>query len=709
MVHLQPAVDPDIQTTVADVIKAIIAISANSNDQGVIGPNALSRSLVSGPVVSKLVSNMIRNTESGSNASLTTGVSIIIELIRKNNSDYDLTPILALAFNNQPPSSRDPIYLGTMLRIFANAIADFQALLLSPKNVRMIKTSGYGEIESLGFERFRICELYAELLHCSNMGLLNDPRGEAVVKDRDEERERLRLIAKKNDLASDTKSLAPTRTESESDTGTISSPFRRESSVGSQTLAVDPSEEVSEAFATEKDRPRTPTDASVALEHRRRSSSEEWRHRPEERRGSRGSFDEESRPYMPNVQIHGVDHHPDTQEDEMKIMADIGPQTHPVLKPETAKADVASYANDIAVSSRTPTPPHDTTNLSPSIPHDISNATSDSILPSSTEPDLNIDLDHIVRSQHSIPSSEEDLSAHRGPVPHSDLSDTVSISSTISSRDNSSETFEPVIGDYLKMQFMNQHVISTILELFFKFPWNNFLHNVVYDVVQQVFNGPMDRGYNRVLAIDVFAQGNLCERIVAGQKASDEHTTGDGVRLGYMGHLTLIAEEVVKFVERYPPQSISPLITEKVTAPEWIEYVETTLAATRARDSAVLGGERPRIPQQQQQASSGMTWEMNERSYDMEDDDEELQRQMGQFAISEDGDVSADQFAKYITQQISNEAPISSDEDEDDEEMSEWMHERGDFLERPILGISPPQGQALSPALERTTLDDDEK
>jgi SIT4-associating protein SAP185/190 len=30
-----------------------------------------------------------------------------------------------------------------------------------------------GEIRPLTLERFRICELYAELLHCSNMGLLN--------------------------------------------------------------------------------------------------------------------------------------------------------------------------------------------------------------------------------------------------------------------------------------------------------------------------------------------------------------------------------------------------------------------------------------------------------------------------------------------------------------------------------------------------------
>ena len=159
LVQLTPQVDPDVQTTIADVIKAIIAISANAQDQGVIGPNALSRALVSESKIRQLVQNMVVETDNGTNASLTTGVSIVIELIRKNNSDYDITPIIALAYNNQPPTSRDPIYLGVMLRIFADEIGEFQRVLASPSNVRKIKTAGYDEIESLGFERFRICYL----------------------------------------------------------------------------------------------------------------------------------------------------------------------------------------------------------------------------------------------------------------------------------------------------------------------------------------------------------------------------------------------------------------------------------------------------------------------------------------------------------------------------------------------------------------------
>lgn len=74
-----------IQGTAADVLKAIIAISANSSDVGVIGPNALSRDLVSEAAISRLLDYMLDPNAPHSTTSLTNGVSLIIELIRKNN------------------------------------------------------------------------------------------------------------------------------------------------------------------------------------------------------------------------------------------------------------------------------------------------------------------------------------------------------------------------------------------------------------------------------------------------------------------------------------------------------------------------------------------------------------------------------------------------------------------------------------------------
>ncbi|KAI9881846.1 MAG: hypothetical protein M1823_006442, partial [Watsoniomyces obsoletus] len=152
---------------------------------------------------------------------------------------------------------------------------------------------------------------------------------------------------------------------------------------------------------------------------------------------------------------------------------------------------------------------------------------------------------------------------------------------------------KPVVGDYLKIMFVENKVVPTILNFFFRFPWNNFLHNVVYDVVQQVFNGPMDRGYNKFLAFDLFETGRITEQIIGGQRRSDDAQQTKNMRLGYMGHLTLVAEEVVKFGERQPREVLSPPVQDSIYGSDWEQYVTRTLAETRDRDNAILGGFRP--------------------------------------------------------------------------------------------------------------------
>lgn len=103
----------------------------------------------------------------------------------------------------------------------------------------------------------------------------------------------------------------------------------------------------------------------------------------------------------------------------------------------------------------------------------------------------------------------------------------------------------------------------------------------------------MERGYNRSVAINLFETGSITEQIIEGQRRSDEAQQQKNMRLGYMGHLTLVAEEVVKFSERHPAELLSPEVMDKVLERSWIDYVEQTLSETRERDNAILGGVRP--------------------------------------------------------------------------------------------------------------------
>jgi len=88
--------------------------------------------------------------------------------------------------------------------MFAKHVPDFMDLILSSKHTvtdgpgtklverGQLKSAWGNKIEPLGFDRFKTCELMAELLHCSNMGLLNERGSEEYVRKRDLERERLR-------------------------------------------------------------------------------------------------------------------------------------------------------------------------------------------------------------------------------------------------------------------------------------------------------------------------------------------------------------------------------------------------------------------------------------------------------------------------------------------------------------------------------------
>lgn len=194
---LSPDHPGSVQTSAGDFLKAIITISANAtpNDQSCIGPNSLTRQLVSPESVQQLINAMLK----GGNP-LTVGVGIVIEVIRKNNSDYDPEHF---GRGDSMPTPYDPIYLGSLLRLFAQHIPNFMTLIQSSQHAvhdgNQLKTvdrgrlsSAWGaKIEPLGFDRFKTCELMAELLHCSNMGLLNEPGSEEFILHRNAERDRL--------------------------------------------------------------------------------------------------------------------------------------------------------------------------------------------------------------------------------------------------------------------------------------------------------------------------------------------------------------------------------------------------------------------------------------------------------------------------------------------------------------------------------------
>jgi SIT4-associating protein SAP185/190 len=548
---------------------------------------------------------------------LTVGVGIVIEVIRKNNSDYDPEN----GHNpDAPPTNHDPIYLGTLLRMFAKHVPDFMELILSSKHTvtdgektkvteRGKLSSAWGtEIEPLGFDRFKTCELMAELLHCSNMGLLNERGGEEFIRQRDAERDRLRAAG----------AFAPHKEEDESavDISEESTGYAN----GNASLIGTSTEELRVANSSEEDGfekvtapeknedsmtgedPATFDDAFTEIQDRSKAelgdNLVDAPQSPKIRTNVEKMDDETEIPSLRTQSSHPLS--PTTASLVEKVRR-VSLEDTTMTSPPNETEDVSEVASPShGLKAGHPSPP----GLSPR-PEDtpaplFSNSSDPTRTPTAQSPE----------SAMSPASSREDILETSEVKPEGDSS--VNMDQNASVGDSNIETDidgKPVVGDYLKIMFVEHRVVPTILvcpssilriclltilqSFFFRFPWNNFLHNVVYDVVQQVFNGPMERGYNRSVAINLFESGSITEQIVEGQRRSDEAQQKKNMRLGYMGHLTLVAEEVVKFSERHPAELLSQTVMDKVLEKSWIDYVEQTLSETRERDNAILGGVRP--------------------------------------------------------------------------------------------------------------------
>ncbi|KAL9946158.1 hypothetical protein ACHAP6_004451 [Verticillium nonalfalfae] len=664
-----------VQTAAGDFIKAIITISANAsqNDQQCIGPNELTRQLVSHQCVEQLIKYML----SGGNP-LTVGVGIVIEVIRKNNSDYD--PDVG-AETHSVPSSRDPIYLGTLLRLFAQHVPDFVNLIMHAPSHKQKINSTFGEkIEPLGFDRFKTCELMAELLHCSNMGLLNEVGSEEVIATRDAERQRLRTEGKlspnrgeeapstmedmtmrvsqsspeegrrlevtnisdddgfeevepSREMNEDTShefvkaeeeiSVAPAASSFLAKNGDdfvdepLSSPKPAVADIkATEPLFEDPDLVVAPLSPTKAKAaaPPTETPPAVSAESESKQESEELVKKPEEaaqvaanRTGETTSGDAaDALLDKTTVQVRqlDLDKNSSASSDDQSAKGDETDSsvtyTPTVSEPEQLPSDkepapleAAPVPLHVSNAADVPAPLFAKSVIDKEELTTVDKLDTDKPLPAPPVPEASTVSDAATppgSSVEDVTTGETNTTGEAILRPLSPPTEPPAIPQRPEQEDLS-----PVVGDYLKMQFVEYRVVPSILSFFFGYPWNNFLHNVVYDIVQQVFNGPMDRGFNPTLAISLFEAADITTAIINGQLASDESQARMKTRMGYMGHLTLIAEEVVKFTERHPPELLSETVLDRVMDQNWISYVEGALAETRERDNAILGGVRPEV------------------------------------------------------------------------------------------------------------------
>ncbi|XP_034721250.1 serine/threonine-protein phosphatase 6 regulatory subunit 2a [Etheostoma cragini] len=175
-------------------------------------------------------------------------------------------------------------------------------------------------------------------------------------------------------------------------------------------------------------------------------------------------------------------------------------------------------------------------------------------------------------------------------------------------------------------ELCNLSTMDLLLDLFFKYSWNNFLHFQVELCVAAILNHPSEErpvpglqnhdgnpaasdpepqgeaaeaggpsdpqtSVHNALVAHLFQKCQLVQRILEAWEENDKIQGEGGTRRGNMGHLTRIANMVVQNLEKGPVQSqITDLIKE---LPEdcrgrWESFVDETLRETNRRNTVEL-------------------------------------------------------------------------------------------------------------------------
>ncbi|KAK4687361.1 hypothetical protein P7C73_g2753, partial [Tremellales sp. Uapishka_1] len=427
--------------------------------------------------------------------------SVIVELIRRNNSDFSEPQLLTIMdtylkhVEHQwtEPMSLDEkseklevtvkplmakmgiVHLGNLLAIVSSRFSEIQQLLHNPR--AQDRAASTSHPKPLTMERFRIVELYAELLHSSNMSILNRTPGTAP------------LYTPDGLLVGGLDTLSELRLAVAGDRG-----------------GDEPESQITQA----KELPVSSGSTDYSLNDEDVGSDDGMLEDVED--------DDLTPGPSPSASVRIEPPPPPSQENVARLRDVMG-----IEQPESSTSDIASVSH-AAVAATTVAP--------------------------------------------SVASEDEER-----PTP---------------ARDES-----VALGDQLKQMYIKHRVLPTVVDLFFEYPNNDFLHHVVYDLLQQILNGRLGPGWNRELVIELIREAKLIEKILDAQRINDRMIAQPKTpRMAYMGHIVLIAEELVKFFDRCPPE-LWHVIKDSFVISEWEAFVEGSLRETKAKDARPLAGGKP--------------------------------------------------------------------------------------------------------------------
>ncbi|XP_076622484.1 phosphatase 6 regulatory subunit 1-like protein fmt isoform X3 [Colletes latitarsis] len=133
---------------------------------------------------------------------------------------------------------------------------------------------------------------------------------------------------------------------------------------------------------------------------------------------------------------------------------------------------------------------------------------------------------------------------------------------------------------------------QTLLDLFFTYTWNNFLHTQVQLCLALAVNCDF-KDTNDIIYANIFIKCKLIDRILeAWDKNDSKQNMENGIRQGYMGHLINIANNIVN--QRKKSEDLDNFLNANLT-PEclnkWKNLVNTQLAKINKTHQILLCGQ----------------------------------------------------------------------------------------------------------------------
>ncbi|KAJ1523259.1 hypothetical protein ONE63_001138 [Megalurothrips usitatus] len=151
----------------------------------------------------------------------------------------------------------------------------------------------------------------------------------------------------------------------------------------------------------------------------------------------------------------------------------------------------------------------------------------------------------------------------------------------------------------VNQELSNLGTIEVLLDLFFKYQWNNFLHTQVEQCISSALkhqNKPSGDGDPQIhcLVENLLVKCDLLRRILDAWEENETNQMQERKqRRGYMGHLIKIANYVVETVEKC---SLRPILAKQLP-PEvlavWEEFVSCRLSEINKTHNIALGGAPP--------------------------------------------------------------------------------------------------------------------